>query len=329
MTDRTERADQITPAAERAPEKKLTPGDVRRAWLRWLFFCQANYNYERLQGHGVAHAMTPAIRKLYDTPEDRAAALQRHLTFFNCEPNVGGAIHGTTLAMEEKRANGAPVSDEAFNAVKTGLMGPLSGVGDRISQGTLVPLLLTLGIGIAGAAGSGATSMDRSVFAQPHGNVLGPIVYALLIVVPIIGISYFCFTRGYRRGRALITELFRSAVPDRIVAAGTVVGNVLLGALAATYVTVLVGPTIHTGRGTVSVQRDVLDALMPGLLPLGLVLLTWYLLRRGVRSIRLVLLYVLIGVLGALPLFGPAPKHVGDRCGSSILVPYAPCPARK
>jgi PTS system mannose-specific IID component len=301
---------------------------VRRSWLLWLFFCQANYNYERLQGHGVAHAMTPAIKRLYASREDRAAALKRHLTFFNCEPNVGGAIHGTTLAMEEQRANGAPIGDEAFNAVKTGLMGPLSGVGDRLSQGTLVPLLLTIGIGIAGAgtAGGGSGGMDRSVFAQPHGNVLGPIAYALLIVVPILGISYFCFTRGYRRGRALVTELFRSALPDRIVAAGTIVGNVLLGALAATYVTVLVGPAVHTGRGTVSVQRDVLDALMPGLLPLAVVLLTWYLLRRGVKSIRLVLAYVAVGLLGALPLFGPAPHHVGDRCGSSILAPYAPCP---
>ena len=273
--------------AELVGEKRLTAGDVRRSWLLWLFFCQANYNYERLQGHGVAHAMTPAIRRLYDTREDRAAALKRHLTFFNCEPNVGGAIHGTTLAMEERRANGAPLDDEAFDAVKTGLMGPLSGIGDRLSQGTLVPLLLTLGIGIAGAgAAGGAGGMDRSVFAQPHGNVLGQIAYALLVVVPIVGLSYFCFTRGYRRGRAMVTDLLRSALPDRIVAAGAVVGNVLLGALAATYVTVLVGPTIHTGRGTVSVQRDVLDALMPGLLPLALVLLTWYLLRRGEAGTR-------------------------------------------
>ena len=53
--------------------------------------------------------MTPIIRKLYKDPEDIKAALKRHLVFFNTEPNVGGIIHGATIAMEEQRANGAPI----------------------------------------------------------------------------------------------------------------------------------------------------------------------------------------------------------------------------
>lgn len=37
-----------------------------------------------------------------------------------------------TLAMEEKRANGAEIDDGAINGIKVGLMGPLAGVGDPI-----------------------------------------------------------------------------------------------------------------------------------------------------------------------------------------------------
>ena len=97
------------PAAPAPPAKRLDRSDVRRAFWLWTFFSHANYNYERLQGTAFAHAMTPIIRKLYDTPDEIKAALKRHLVFFNTEPNVGGVIHGAVIAMEEQRANGAPI----------------------------------------------------------------------------------------------------------------------------------------------------------------------------------------------------------------------------
>jgi PTS system mannose-specific IID component len=39
-----------------------------------------------------------------------------------------------TLALEEERANGAPVDDVAIQGVKVGMMGPLAGVGDPVFQ---------------------------------------------------------------------------------------------------------------------------------------------------------------------------------------------------
>jgi len=47
------------------------------------------------------------------------------LVFFNTEPNFGNVIHGTVIAMEEQRANGAAIDDDAINSVKSGLMGPM------------------------------------------------------------------------------------------------------------------------------------------------------------------------------------------------------------
>jgi len=130
---------------------KVTRGDLIHSWLLWLFFCQGNYNYERLQASGFAYAMTPIIRRLYHTPADISAALVRHMVFFNTEPQWGGPILGATIAMEEQRANGATeIDDDAINSVKSGLMGPLAGIGDTIDQGTITPILLALGIGIAG-----------------------------------------------------------------------------------------------------------------------------------------------------------------------------------
>ncbi|TME10391.1 MAG: PTS system mannose/fructose/sorbose family transporter subunit IID, partial [Chloroflexi bacterium] len=124
-------------ATEGTRKVALSRSDVQRSFWLWTFFSHSNYNYERLQGTAFAQAMAPIIRKLYKDPEDIKAALKRHLVFFNTEPNVGGVIHGAVIAMEEQRANGAPIDDDDINGVKSGLMGPLAGIGDSISQGTI------------------------------------------------------------------------------------------------------------------------------------------------------------------------------------------------
>lgn len=69
-------------------------------------FLQGSWNYERMQNGGWCFSMIPAIKKLYKTKEDRAAALKRHLEFFNTHPYVASPILGVTLALEEDRANG-------------------------------------------------------------------------------------------------------------------------------------------------------------------------------------------------------------------------------
>lgn len=68
-------------------------------------------------------------KKLYKDPEDRKAALKRHLEFFNTHPYVASPVLGVTLALEEDRANGAAVDDVAIQGVKVGMMGPLAGKG--------------------------------------------------------------------------------------------------------------------------------------------------------------------------------------------------------
>lgn len=130
--------------------KTLSKKDVVKSFWRWTFFSHANYNYERLAGTGFCHAMAPIIEKLYkDNPEEYKAAVQRHIEFYNTEPHFGGVINGMVIAMEEERANGAPISDEAINGIKTGLMGPFAGIGDTLWQGTLTPILLSIGISLA------------------------------------------------------------------------------------------------------------------------------------------------------------------------------------
>ena len=128
----------------------LTSKEVNRAWLLWLFNNQACYNYERMMGIGFLHAMTPAFRKLYKDNKDlRIEAMQRHTSFFNCEPCLGSSIVGLVLAMEEQKALGAELDNDAITSIKTGLMGPLSGIGDTLIPGVILPLLIAFAVDFA------------------------------------------------------------------------------------------------------------------------------------------------------------------------------------
>src|SRR5512143_2200304 len=232
---------------EEGGKVSLTRGDVQRSFWLWTFFSHANYNYERLQGTAFAQAMTPIIRKLYKDPEEIKAALKRHLVFFNTEPNVGGVIHGAVIAMEEQRANGAPIDDDDINGVKSGLMGPLAGVGDSISQGTITPILLSIGIGLAAT-----------------GNILGPILYLVLEVGIMLALAYFMWMQGYDRGREGVTSILRSGLLDRVLSGAGVLGNMVMGALTFQFVNIYLTLSWHidVGNGQSSlfdVQRDLLN----------------------------------------------------------------------
>jgi PTS system mannose-specific IID component len=321
------RPEGVEPAASPVPSTgvRLTRGDLVRSWALWTFFAHANYNYERLQGTGFAHAMTPIVRRLYTTPDEIRAALRRHLVFFNTEPNFGNLVHGTVIAMEEQRANGAPIDDDAINSVKSGLMGPLAGIGDTLSQSTITPILLALGIGIAGGTASGSAV---PVLSGATGNPLGPIIYTVLVSIVILAIGYTAWMQGYHRGRSVVTDLLRSGTIDRILVGAGVLGNMVLGALAAKFVVVNLAPTITISGAQLNLQAAVLDPLFPGALALGLVVLTWWLLRR-VNPLLLLAVYLAVSIVAAYPFFGPGQSNASDysyqACTSSLLHPYSPC----
>ena len=81
-------------------KKKLTKRDLMRVFLLWETTSESCLSYERLMSLGFCHAMVPVINRLYDTKEERAEALKRHLVFFNTENNWGAFIPGMICYME-------------------------------------------------------------------------------------------------------------------------------------------------------------------------------------------------------------------------------------
>ena len=264
-------------------EKKLDKKDIVNAFWRWTFFSHANYNYERLEATGLVHSYKHVIKKLYgDDPEEYKACILRHMQFFNTEPHIGGVIPGIVLAMEEQRANGAPITDEAINGVKTGLMGPFAGIGDTLWQGTLTPILLAFGI---------------SLGAQ--GNLLGPIAYTALMFGIMFPVAYICWMQGYKLGADGVQQVLAGNMLQKIITGASAMGAMVLGALSAQFITTTCPVVITIGEMQLSIQDTVLDALFKGLLPLIITLATlWMLKDRKMKSTTVMAILIIIGVIG-------------------------------
>ena len=72
----------------------------------------------------------------------------------------------------------------------------------------------------------------------------------------------------------------------------------VIGALVASYVHLSTPLIMHAGKATVALQTDVLDKLMPNLLPLCFTLLVFFLMKRGFSPVKLIGVTVVIGVVG-------------------------------
>ena len=266
-------------------EKRITNKDLMKVWWRWVFFQEASVSYERLQAPGFFYAISPVLVKLYgDNPEELTAACKRHMQFYNSEPYCGLAIHGITLALEEERANGAPISDEAINSLKTGLMGPLAGLGDSVRAGTIAPIVTAFCISI------GQT-----------GNLIAPFLLEGILVAIVWPFAIWLLKKSYHTGKEGIQEIFSSGKLNWITTMTSTLGGITLGALAASYVTLSSPLEFVLGKGRkIALQADVLDVILKNILPLSMVLLSVYLLNKKVSAVKIILILAAVCALGVL-----------------------------
>lgn len=298
-----------------AKELKLTKRDRISVWFR-SFFLQGSWNYERMQNGGWAFAMIPAIRKLYKTKEDRAAALERHLEFFNTHPYVASPVVGVTLALEEERANGAPIDNVTIQGVKIGMMGPLAGIGDPVFWFTVRPILGALAASLALA-----------------GNIIGPIIF--FFAWNIIRMAFMWYTQefGYKAGSRISEDLSGNMLQD-ITKGASILGMFILGSLVNRWVSVKFAPVVSTVKlsdgafidwsklpagaegvkqallqqasgmsltdSKVTTLQNNLDSLIPGFVGLIITLICMWLLKKKVSPIIIILGLFIIGIVAHL-----------------------------
>ena len=259
---------------------RLTNADRAKHWLIGLG-AEIGYNYERMQASGNLLAMVPVIRRLYKSPEDISSAMKRYLVFFNTEPSfVGTVIPGVCASLEEQKANGADISDEMITGLRTGLMGPLAGVGDSLAGGIIYPIGISIGCSLA---------LTNHSFA-------GPVIFFVLFAGIMLLLGGSLYRMGYKRGgnsiMSILGEGSRSIV--RLTDAFGVLGLLVIGGMGATRVIANTPVVINVGQTSVVLQ-EVLNGLVPNLLPFGLIIGVWYLLNKKVNISWVVLILGAIG----------------------------------
>ena len=291
---------------------QLSKSDRQKVWWRSTFL-QGSWNYERMQNLGWAYALIPAIKKLYTSKEDRAAALERHLEFFNTHPYVAAPIIGVTLALEEEKANGAEIDNTAIQGVKIGMMGPLAGIGDPVFWFTVRPILGALGASLAMA-----------------GNVIGPILF--FVLWNLIRMAFLWYTQelGYKAGSEITKDMSGGILQD-ITKGASILGMFIIAVLVERWVNIaftvplpsktlskgayiefpkgnVTGQQLHdilgqvnSGLGLDKMQAQTLqgqlDALIPGLMGLLLTFLCMWLLKKKVSPITIIIGLFIVGII--------------------------------
>lgn len=294
---------------------QLSKLDRQKVWWRSTFL-QGSWNYERMQNLGWAYALIPAIKRLYPNKDEQSAALERHLEFFNTHPYVAAPIIGVTLALEEEKANGAPIDDAAIQGVKIGMMGPLAGIGDPVFWFTVRPILGALGASLA-----------------ITGNLMGPIIFFVAWNVIRMGFLWYTQEMGYKAGSEITKDMSGGILQD-ITKGASILGMFILAVLVQRWVSIKfafdvakvqldekayihwdqlpegsegikeafaqVGQGLSQSPEKVTSFQQNLDSLIPGFMGLILTLICMWLLKKKVSPIVMILGLFAIGILAHL-----------------------------
>jgi len=261
-------------------ENAINARDLRRVFWR-SFQMEFSWNYERQMNLAFVYALIPVLKKLYPQKSQLAAALKRHLVFFNTTPHIVTLLLGITTAMEEKNSQQQEMDGTAIDNVKASLMGPLAGLGDSFFWGTL--RLIATGIG---------TSLAL------QGNILGPILFLLVFNVPHILVRWL-FTRwGYVLGTGVLHRVQKSGMMESLTYGASIIGLMVVGAMAASMINITIPVSFGAGEAKTEVQ-EIINNIMPGLLPLISFGIVYWLLGRKVKPLTIIGGMALVGILGS------------------------------
>lgn len=260
--------------------KKLTKSDLTQMFIRSNFL-QGSWNFEKLQALGYCHAIIPAIKRFY-TGEERKKALKRHLEFFNTQPFMTGPILGVTASLEEQKANGIQISDNAIRDVKINLMKSLSDVGDKIFWGTLRPVITAISATFAVA-----------------GNILGPIIFFITLNIIRIWIKWWGIGYGYKKGIQIIDEISNIRLQN-LIKSFSILGLFVMGVLInrRVNINIPIAASMIDTLTSLSTLQTILNRLLSGLLSLLCTFICIKLLKKKVSAIWIIFGIFILGIIG-------------------------------
>ncbi len=281
MTDKTINDAKQTVDADvyqdQSKDKVISNKDISKMAWRSLFL-QASFNYERMQANGWLYTILPSLRKIHKNKEDLKKSMAMHLEFFNTHPFLVTFISGLVLAMEESKERISTI-----RAIKVSTMGPGGGIGDAVFWLTL--------LSICGGVGASFSL---------NGSWLGPIFFLVAFNLVHFSLRFGLARYGYKMGVSAIANLKEQT--KKLSHAASIVGLTVIGAMTASYVKLESGlqmtrhvkgvekPYVYT------LQGDLIDPIMPKLLPLLWTLLILWRIKKGDSPLKLVAFTVIFGL---------------------------------
>ncbi len=250
-------------------------------WRSWAI--QDSWNYERQMNMGFLYGMVPTLDRAYPDESDpeqlerKKEAYRRHMAFYNCTPQTSAFVLGLSSSMEEQYAKDpTSLNPDSINAMKTSLMGPLSGIGDSFFQGTIRVIAFGLGVQLA-----------------QQGSIFGPVLAMIISIVPSVLITWFAAKLGYQGGHEYLQKLQGGNMMDKVMYVCGIVGLMAVGGMIAT----LIGATTPAtfSEGTLVIQ-DILDSMMPQMIPLALTGIMYWLIKKGVKTGWLLIIAIAGGI---------------------------------
>lgn len=263
-------------------EKMFTKKDMTKMAVNaGALGMEYSWNYPRQMHLAFCMMIEKCLRKIYkDDPEGYAAALTRHVAFFNVTPQLAPFVGGIAVSMEEKVATGE-LEGVAVDSVKAALMGPLSGIGDSIFLGCIRVIAVAVGASLAAT-----------------GNILGPILYFLIYNIPAFLVRIFGARLGYDLGFSFLTNAQKSGLMDKIMYAAGIVGTMVIGAMSSDMFWATLPTKIGSGDSATTLQK-ILDGIMPGMLGIAALGIYYWLLKKKVNPMILIIGTMILGIVGA------------------------------
>ena len=259
----------LTPAA--ALDKKTLNKMVWRS-----LNLQGSFNYERMQAAGWLYGILPGLELIHTDEEDLKLSMAHNLEFFNTHPFLVTFVMGIVLSLEQQKAD-----INTIRAVRVAAMGPLGGIGDAIFWFTLVPI---------------AAGICSNLAIQ--GNIMGPIMFLLIFNAVQFAVRFFLMHWSYNLGTKAIELLTANA--KEFTRAASLLGVFIVGALTSNYGGTTVNMVIENGESPIVIQ-SILDGVLPKMIPLGLTLGLYFLMKKkGWTPVKCIAALLILGLVGAL-----------------------------
>ena len=262
---------------------KVTEKDLTKVFWRMQLLNVTN-NFQSMQAIGFLSSFVPILERLYKAQpkELKVRAMKRHLEFFNSHVNADALILGISAAIEETTDED---QKETVTGIKTGLMGPLAGIGDSILKFTWLPICGSIGAALA-----------------LNGSALGPIVMFLLYNTVNVAIKYYGIHLGYAKGMSMI-EGTGGNILQRLSHMANVVGLMVIGALIASVVKVNITAEISAGENVIAFQ-EMFDKVMPGLFSILVTFVVYKILKKTNGKHAPLLIVSIMGISIILTMLG-------------------------